>query len=156
MIPENKKLEQQIETLLGEVKELKENQKIMTNKIEKMQQVIDHIESDIYSDEGFDFEIVCPYCENEFVIDANEDKNEVECPECKNVIELDWTGDLYDDEDDGCSGHCCGCSGCGDSSDEENEDDDMVKRGIMELTLQIPFLFIFYKILYHIYFLKVI
>jgi uncharacterized Zn-finger protein len=99
MIPENKKLEQQIETLLGEVKELKENQKIMTNKIEKMQQVIDHIESDIYSDEGFDFEIVCPYCENEFVIDANEDKNEVECPECKNVIELDWTGDLYDDED---------------------------------------------------------
>lgn len=125
MIPENKKLEQQIETLLGEVKELKENQKIMTNKIEKMQQVIDHIESDIYSDEGFDFEIVCPYCEHEFVIDANEDKNEVECPECKNVIELDWTGDLYDDEDDGCSGHCSGCSGCGDSSDEENEDDDM-------------------------------
>ena len=125
MMPENKKLEQQIETLLGEVKELKENQKVMTNKIEKMQQVIDHIESDIYSDEGFDFEIVCPYCENEFVIDANEDKNEVECPECKNVIELDWTGDLYDDEDDGCSGHCCGCSGCGDSSDEENEDDDM-------------------------------
>lgn len=124
-MPENKKLEQQIETLLGEVKELKENQKIMTNKIEKMQQVIDHIESDIYSDEGFDFEIVCPYCEHEFVIDANEDKNEVECPECKNVIELDWTGDLYDDEEDGCSGHCCGCSGCGDSSDEENEDDDM-------------------------------
>ena len=125
MMPENKKLEQQIETLLGEVKELKENQKIMTNKIEKMQQVIDHIESDIYSDEGFDFEIVCPYCEHEFVIGANEDKNEVECPECKNVIELDWTGDLYDDEDDGCSGHCCGCSGCVDSSDEENEDDDM-------------------------------
>ena len=125
MMPENKKLEQQIETLLGEVKELKENQKVMTNKIEKMQQVIDHIESDIYSDEGFDFEIVCPYCEHEFVIDANEDKNEVECPECKNVIELDWTGDLYDDEEDECSGHCCGCSGCGDSSDEENEDDDM-------------------------------
>lgn len=125
MIPENKKLEQQIETLLGEVKELKENQKVMTNKLEKMQQVIDHIESDIYSDEGFDFEVVCPYCEHEFVIDANEDKQQVECPECKNVIELDWTGDLYDDEEDGCSGHCCGCSGCGDSSDEENEDDDM-------------------------------
>lgn len=125
MIPENKKLEQQIETLLGEVKELKENQKVMTNKIEKMQQVIDHIESDIYSDEGFDFEVVCPYCEHEFVIDANEDKQQVECPECKNVIELDWTGDLYDDEEDGCSGHCCGCSGCGDSSDEENEEDDM-------------------------------
>ena len=118
-------LNQQLENLLKEMKEIKENQIIMNNKIEKMQQVIDHIESDIYSDEGFDFEIVCPYCEHEFVIDANEDKNEVECPECKNVIELDWTGDLYDDEDDGCSGHCCGCSGCADSSDEENEDDDM-------------------------------
>ena len=49
MIPENKKLEQQIETLLGEVKELKENQLLMTNKIENMQKVIDHIESDILS-----------------------------------------------------------------------------------------------------------
>jgi len=65
------------------------------------------------------FEIVCPYCEYEFVIDANEDKKEVECPECKNIIELDWSGNL--DEDDECSGHCHGCSGCGDS----DEDDDM-------------------------------
>ena len=46
-----------------------------------------------------------------------------ECPECKNIIELDWSGDLYDDENDGCSGHCCGCSGCGDI--EEDEEDDM-------------------------------
>ena len=112
-------LNQQIENLLKEMKEIKENQKLMTEKISKMQQVIDHIENDIYSDEGFDFEIVCPYCEYEFVIDANEDKKEVECPECKNIIELDWSGDL--EEDDGCSGHCCGCSGC-ESSDE---DDDM-------------------------------
>ena len=73
----------------------------------------------IYSGEGFDFEIVCPYCEYEFIIDADEDKNEVECPECNNTIELDWSGDLCDDE--GCSGHCHGCSSCGDS----DEDDDM-------------------------------
>ena len=52
-------LNEQIENLLKEMKEIKENQKIMTEKMEKMQQVIDHIESDIYSDEGFDFEIVC-------------------------------------------------------------------------------------------------
>ena len=124
MIPENKKLEQQIETLLGEVKELKENQKIMTNKIEKMQQVIDHIESDIYSDEGFDFEIVCPYCENEFVIDANEDKNEVECPECKNVIELDWSCDGECDSD--CEDGCDSCSGCGHHHDTDQDlEDDM-------------------------------
>ena len=51
-----------------------------------------------------------------------QDKTEIECPECKNIIELDWSGNL-DDEDDGCSGHCCGCSGCGD--DTSDEDDDM-------------------------------
>ena len=112
-------LEQKLESLLKEMKEIKENQKEMNEKVSKMQQIIDHIESDIYSDEGFDFEIVCPYCEYEFVIDAYVDKKEIECPECKNLIELDWSGDL--DEEDGCSGHCHGCSGCEDS----DEDDDM-------------------------------
>ena len=71
-------LNKQLENLLKEMKEIKENQKIMTDKMEKMQQVIDHIENDIYSNEGFDFEIVCPYCENEFVIDADEDKKEID------------------------------------------------------------------------------
>ncbi len=112
-------LNQQIENLLKEIKEIKENQQIMTEKMSKMQQVIDCMERDIYSDEGFDFEIICPYCEHEFVIDVDEDKKEVECPECKNIIELDWSGDL--DEDNECSGYCHGCAGCGDS----NEEDDM-------------------------------
>ena len=48
-------LENKIENLLKEMKEIKENQKVMTEKMSKMQQVIDHIENDIYSDEGFDF-----------------------------------------------------------------------------------------------------
>ena len=117
-------MNEQIENLLKEIKELKENQKIMNEKMDKMQQVVDHIKTDIYDDEGFDLEIVCPYCEHEFVIDSDEDQNAIECPKCKNIIELDWSGDIYDEEDDGCSGHCCGCSGCGDS-DEENEEDDM-------------------------------
>lgn len=112
-------LNQQIEKLLKEMKEIKENQKVMTEKMEKMQQVIDHIESDIYSEEGFDFEIVCPYCENEFVIEANEDKKEIECPECKNVIELDWSGD-FEEDGNSCSGHCHGCSEC----EQDNEEDD--------------------------------
>lgn len=112
-------LEQKIEALLKEMKEIKENQKEMAEKVSKMQQIIDHIESDIYSDEGFDFEIVCPYCEHEFVIDADIDKSEIECPECKNAIELDWSGDL--EEKEGCSGHCHGCGGC----EESDEDDDM-------------------------------
>ena len=75
----------------------------------------------------YDFEIVCPYCNNEFVTDLklmNEEKTEIRCPECNNIIELDWN----DDEDEGCQGHCDACHGCmsddyEEYNDEENEDD---------------------------------
>lgn len=112
-------LNQQIEKLLKEMQEIKENQRAMAEKMDKMQLIIDHIEGDIYSDDGFDFEIVCPYCEHEFIIEADMDNAEIQCPECNNIIELDWSGDLCDDE--GCEGHCRGCSSCDDCS----EDDDM-------------------------------
>ena len=101
-----------------EIDKLEETQKQLDEKMSKMQQVIDNIEKDIYSEEGFDFEIVCPYCNYEFIIDVDENKTEIECPECSNIIELDWSGDTEND-DHSCSGHCGGCSGCGD------EDDDM-------------------------------
>ncbi len=97
---------------------LENSQKELEDKVKKMQNILDNIEKDIYSEDGFDFEIVCPYCNYEFIIDIDENKTEVECPECKNIIELDWTGDV-DDEPDGCNGHCSGCSGC------DDEDDDM-------------------------------
>lgn len=101
-----------------EMEKLEKNQKRIEEKMTKMQTIIDNIEKDIYSEEGFDFEIVCPYCNYEFIIDIDENKTEVECPECKNTIELDWTGDI-DDGTEGCPGSCHGCHGCGD------EDDDM-------------------------------
>ena len=70
----------------------------------------------------FDFEIVCPYCNYEFVIDVDENKTEIECPECNNLIELDWSGDVDDEPSaGGCLGDCHGCHGCG----SEDEDDDM-------------------------------
>lgn len=105
-----------------EIEKLEDAQKQMGEKIEKMQQVIDNIEKDIYTEEGFDFEIICPYCNYEFIIDVNENKTEIECPECNNTIELDWTGDLEENNQDECSGHCCGCSGCSDEEDYEDED----------------------------------
>lgn len=107
------------------VKEEKMNQIMQTQqqleaKVEKMEQIIDNIEKDIYSDEGFDFEIVCPYCDAEFVVDEDDERTEVKCPNCNNIIELDWT-----DEDDGCSaGGCSHCHGCGPVIDDD-EDDDM-------------------------------
>ena len=60
-------LSKQMENLLKEMKEIKENQKIMNDKMERMQKIVNNIENDIYAGQGFDFEIVCPYCEYEFV-----------------------------------------------------------------------------------------
>ena len=102
-----------------EIDNLETTQKQLIKRIDKMQNVIDNIERDIYSDEGFDFEIVCPYCNYEFMIDMDSEKTEIECPECKNMIELDWTGDINDDDE--CSGHCSECSGCDDIDDEEDD-----------------------------------
>ena len=103
-----------------EIENLEDTQKQLIERIDKMQRVIDNIEKDIYSDERFDFEIVCPYCNYEFVVDMDEEKTEIECPECKNMIELDWSGDPSDDDE--CSGHCSGCSGCDDQEDDEEDD----------------------------------
>lgn len=104
-----------------QIEKLENTQKELDEKMSKMQQVIDNIEKDIYSDEGFDFEIICPYCNYEFFIDMDENKTEVTCPECQNTIELDWSGDLDPEENnhDKCQGSCHGCHGC------DEEDDDM-------------------------------
>lgn len=102
------------------IEELEARQNELEEKMSKMQEILDNIEKDIYAEEGFDFEIVCPYCENEFIIDVDENKTEVECPECNNTIELDWTGNIEDElGHDECNGGCCGCHGCEDEDDED-------------------------------------
>ena len=102
--------------------EIEQKQKEIDDKMNKMQQIIDNIEKDIYSDEGFDFEIICPYCDNQFVIDVDEDKTEVECPVCNNIIELDWSGEV--EEDIGCNGSCSGCHGCDEEPEEEEQENN--------------------------------
>lgn len=74
-----------------EMDKIEDVQNQLETKIGQMEQVINNIEKDIYSEDGFDFEIVCPYCNYEFIIDVDENKTEIQCPECQNVIELDWT-----------------------------------------------------------------
>lgn len=106
--------------------EIEEKQKEIDEKMSKMQQIIDNIEKDIYSDEGFDFEIICPYCDNQFVIDVDEDKTEVECPVCNNIIELDWTGEL--EEETTYNAGCSGCHGCDEEQQEQSERNQSTKR----------------------------
>lgn len=106
--------------------ELEKTQKDLNEKIQKMQQTVENIEKDIYEDDEYDFEIVCPYCDSEFIIDLDEEKTEIECPECNNIIELDWSGDLEESQENGCNnGGCSGCSGCGNERFNSDEDDDM-------------------------------
>ena len=118
------KMDQVLDFKNQELDHLLEMQKGLENRMDKMQRIIDNIEKDIYSDEGFDFEIICPYCNYEFIADVDENKTEIECPECKNMIELDWSGDTEDDMDS-CSGNCAGCSGCDEEDPEQDDDDDM-------------------------------
>ena len=100
----------------GDIDKLIERQNAMEEKLERIQTFIDNIERDIYSSDGFDFEVICPYCDYGFVVDMDDNKTEIICPECENTIELDWSGDL--DEEDGCNGSCHGCHGCKDDDDD--------------------------------------
>ena len=104
------------------VKEVEEKLKEMAKnygKTEIVKKAVDGIENDIYEDdEPYEFEISCPYCNNEFVADINSEENtEIECPECHNIIELDWN-------EEECGGCCSGCDGCEEGHDSEHDEDN--------------------------------
>ena len=55
-------------------------QEEINNKVSNVQSLVNEIESDIYEeDEGYEFEIVCPYCNYEFTADIEEDEKERLC-----------------------------------------------------------------------------
>lgn len=103
--------------------ELEKCQAELEEKLDKVKGTVDLIKKDIYEDDDYDFEIVCPYCNHEFVADVEDElKEEIECPECHNIIELDWDG-----EEDCCTGFCGSCGHhdeCNDEDKKDNNDDD--------------------------------
>lgn len=114
-----------IEILANKIDNIEKRQKQIEDKVNRIQSSISGIENDIYEDD-FEIEIICPYCNTEFVADV-ESKTEIKCPECQNKIELDWNGG----EDQGCcSGHCSSCgSRCGESFfDEFGEDINFIEE----------------------------
>lgn len=103
------------------VNQVYENQKILEKKLAEVEKGMATIEKELFVEDEYDFEIVCPYCNYEFVSDIDSNKKEVECPECHNIIELDWNQEAEHD----CAGHCGSCGGCGhEEEDEEVEDDN--------------------------------
>lgn len=108
----------ELEAIEKSLVELSKRQNNIENKMGKVEKIVDSIEKDIYLDNEYDLEIVCPYCNYSFSLDSDEIKNEIECPECKNIIELDWNDDLTNE---GCSGSCGSCfHGCNNQEDDED------------------------------------
>lgn len=88
------------------IKEIEERQEEINSRINSVQSMVDEIEGDIYEDDDYEFEIICPYCNYEFTTDMEDgEKDEVKCPNCNNIIELDWN------EEGPCSGDCSHCHG---------------------------------------------
>ncbi len=90
------------------IKEIEERQEEINSRISSVQSMVDEIEGDIYEeDDGYEFEIVCPYCNYEFTTDmADEERDEIKCPNCNNIIELDWN---QEDDCSACAGNCSHC-----------------------------------------------
>ena len=108
--------------------EIEESQREIDNKISKVQSVVNNIENDIYADdENCEFEIICPYCNYQFVTDIDSEINEeVECPECHNVIELDWNEGECSHECSDCKSNCVREDGEEYNQDKkDNEEDNM-------------------------------
>lgn len=109
------------------VNQVVENQRALEKKLNEVESALSNMEKELFvNEEDYDFEIVCPYCNHEFMSDIGSDIKEVECPECHNTIELDWNSEA----ESGCAGHCGSCGGCGhdeyeDDEEENEEDDDM-------------------------------
>ncbi len=103
-----------------QVNQVFENQKLLEKKLERVERGMSTIEKELFVEDEYDFEIVCPYCNHEFVTEIDSNKKEVECPECHNIIELDWNGEEHDHE---CfDHHCGGCHGCSQEDDEIDEE----------------------------------
>ena len=105
------------------ISDIEDGQKSIERKLAKIETVVDAIDKDIYDESDTEFEIVCPYCNNEFISEINyEGENEIECPECHNIIEIDINADV-DEDNYGCHGGCNKCKGCNFNSNDDEEDD---------------------------------
>lgn len=103
----------------------------LSKRIANMEKVINNLEREIFIPQECDFEIVCPYCNAEFVEDlARGIENEVRCPECGNMIEIDWH------ETEGCCEHeCsgeCNCEECDECNEENDNNQDFDDEDIEE------------------------
>ena len=121
-------LDKLVELNENKISKIVEREKSMESKIKELEESIKNMEKEFFIDDNYDFEIICPYCNYEFVSDFSQNiKEEIECPECHNIIELDWHAG---EGEEGCSGHCSCCEeGCEhEEHEEENYDEEEVEE----------------------------
>lgn len=95
---------------------LEEKHQDLEERLNMLQNKMSKIEKDIYEEDEFEFDVICPYCNHQFVTNIDLEVNsEIKCPECKNIIELDWN----EDEEESGKENCKGCEEC-----NKNEKDD--------------------------------
>ena len=79
------------------MREIDNQQLEISERIQEIEGKVQNIENDVYVNEEpeeYEFEIVCPYCNHEFVADIKDGLNDdIECPECHNIIELECNDD---------------------------------------------------------------
>ena len=114
------KYEDRINAIAIKQKNMDDKMKKIEDNLSKMQK--EFYDEEINENEVFEFEIACPYCNNDFTVEVDDEKKEVQCPECGNLIELDWDGL---EEDGYCGGGCCNhhhddCNGECDCEDNED------------------------------------
>lgn len=121
-------LDKLVELNENKLSKIVEHEKSLEAKVRELEDSVKNMEKEFFLDDNFDFEIVCPYCNYEFVSDFSQSvKEEIECPECHNIIELDWNGG----EEDGCFGHCSCCEEeCGHEEENEKEQEDGIEEVI--------------------------
>ncbi len=87
-------LDKLAELNLDRLNVLIEREKELSKKITSMEKMMSSIEKEVFVNPECDFEIICPYCNTEFIQDLTSGvENEVKCPECGNAIEIDWHED---------------------------------------------------------------
>ena len=83
-------LDKVLEISENKIEDIIESQKELNQKMSKIESSVEDIEKDIYFEEEGDTDVVCPYCNSEFLTYIDDSKMEIVCPECNNAIELDW------------------------------------------------------------------
>ena len=104
------------------VTDVEEGQKDIIDRLSKIESSVNNIENEL-CDDSAETEIVCPYCNKEFLAELDDKlESDVECPECHNIIELGMSFDSNVEATGckGCEGKCGFCNNC----DDDNSDYD--------------------------------